>query len=147
MSNHPNCNLSLSLVYARTSNEMFILLLDSKGRNIRVPLSLWKSTHLRLCMLRREDEDKCGNTCIQTKDRNVRIAHALHLSFSDKLLWLTLHAVSGRRHSKKSVQFERGDIVQLLTVSRHAIVEAAAVNARQRRADREKRADAQTSTD
>lgn len=143
----PLRNLSLSLVYANTTNEMFILLIDAKGRNIRVPLALWRSAHIRLCLLRKEPETS-GNVCTALGKTSgvVKCTQALHIAYSDTMLWLTLHVVNGRRHSKKSVEFERCDIVQLLTVSRHAILEAASTNAKQRKLERENN-DAQTSTD
>lgn len=133
-----NRTLSITLLYIKRTEEMIVLVVDPKGREIRVPISLWRSTHLRLSLLRRINKGY-GNFCSLLErvdddyDTPAQSSHAVHVAYSDVKFWMTLHTVSGKRHSHKTLEFFRADLNQLLAVSRRVFIESGAHLIEQRR--------------
>lgn len=129
------CNNLHNLAHEKksTTAEATITISDSRHRQIEVPLALWRSAHLRLSLLRHDDKG-CGNVCTPMVERSndkdespKKASRALHIAYCEQKFWITLHAVVGKRHSQKRLEFSRAEhLNDLLAKSRQAILEAAA---------------------
>lgn len=136
---------SICVIYIDKTDEILLLIQDGRTCEFRVPIPIWRSVYLRLSMLRnaRFPGHVCthiGRGSDERQENHDKANQAVHIAYSDCKIWITLHSVHSRKlHKQKTLEFARPDELEtLLTLSRHAFLEASAFHYEHKREARRK---------